>query len=362
MRSGHQPENWNLFLQDGAQFKGRPFGYPASATGEVVFNTGMVGYPEALTDPSYRGQILVLTFPLVGNYGIGQTRNGTPPDIGNLGTYESDQIQVAGLVVSETCIDHSHWTSVKGLSEWLREERIPALSGVDTRAVTRHLREHGTLPGGISPSPVPAVVPDPHPDNLVARVSIREPKLYGAGRKRVVLVDCGCKSSIIRNLVDRGVSVLRVPWDYDFLSEAFDGVVLSNGPGDPKECGHTVANVRRAIAAGYPIFGICLGHQLLALASGADTYKMKFGHRGQNQPCVLSGAKRCVITSQNHGYAVDAATLPDGWNPWFTNANDGSNEGLRHESKPFMSVQFHPEATPGPTDSAYLFHEFIGLL
>jgi carbamoyl-phosphate synthase small subunit len=355
-------ENWSLFLQDGTQFEGRSFGYPDNATGEIVFNTGMVGYPEALTDPSYRGQILVLTYPLIGNYGVGRTQNEDREAVGSLGAYESDRIQVAGLVVSESCTDHSHWTAVKSLSEWLHEERVPALFGVDTRAVTRHLSEYGTLLGGISPRPFPKVAPDPNDENLVAHASIREPRLYGTGRKRVVLVDCGCKSSIIRSLVQRDVSVLRVPWDYDFLSEPCDGVVLSNGPGDPKQCGPTVVNVQRAIAAGYPILGICLGHQLLALAAGANTYKMKFGHRGQNQPCVVVGTKRCVITSQNHGYAVDTSTLPEGWSPWFTNANDGSNEGLRHDSKPLMSVQFHPEAMPGPTDAAYLFQEFIDVL
>jgi carbamoyl-phosphate synthase small subunit len=249
---------------------------------------------------------------------------------------------------------------VKSLAEWLYEERVPGLFGVDTRAVTRHLREHGTLLGGISSGPAPDAVTDPNSDNLVSQVSTREPRLYGNGKKRVVLVDCGSKSSIIRDLLKRGVSVLRVPWDYDFLSENLDGVVISNGPGDPKQCRQTVTNVRKAMEAGYPILGICLGHQLLALAAGADTFKMKFGHRGQNQPCVLSGSRRCIITSQNHGYAVDSSTLTADWIPWFTNANDGTNEGLRHRSMPFMSVQFHPEAMPGPIDSAYLFDEFIG--
>jgi carbamoyl-phosphate synthase small subunit len=272
-------------------------------------------------------------------------------------------VQVSGLIVSESCVDHSHWSSVKSLSEWLYEERVPALWGIDTRAVTQHLREYGTVLGGISSGAVPLSVPDPNEENLVARISVKEPKLYpGAGRKRVVLVDCGCKSSIIRSLVDRGVSVLRVPWDYDFLSEPCDGVLISNGPGDPKQCAATVQNVRRAMDAGFPIMGICLGHQLLALAAGANTYKMKFGHRSQNQPCVLVGGKRCVITSQNHGYAVDSTTLPDGWTPWFVNANDGTNEGIRHNSKPLMSIQFHPEATPGPTDDSYLLEEFVGLL
>ena len=353
--------HWNLFLHDGTRFEGRPFGYPAGATGEIVFNTGMVGYPETLTDPSYRGQILVLTFPLIGNYGVGQTHY-QDARAGGLGRYESNRIQVAGLVVSEVSAEHSHWDSVKSLSDWLREERVPALCGVDTRAVTKHLREHGTLLGGMTAGPVPNELYDPNLENLVSQVSVSEPVLYGSGRKRVLLIDCGCKSTIIRQLLERDISVLRVPWDHDPVQELFDGLVVSNGPGDPKQCVPTISNVRRVMDAGYPILGICLGNQVLGLAAGADTFKMKFGHRGHNQPCILNGTRRCIITSQNHGYAVDPATIPQDWEAWFTNANDGTNEGLRHRSKPFMSVQFHPEATPGPTDSNNIFDEFIGML
>ena len=358
--SSIQNEGWSLLLQDGSRFSGNTFGYPAPATGEIVFNTGMVGYPEALTDPSYRGQILVLTFPLVGNYGVRDADRDIKAN--DLGVYESQGIQVAGLVVSEASMNYSHWNSVKSLSAWLREERIPGLCGVDTRAVTKHLRERGSLLGGIAADTVPQEFSDPNPENLVSRVSVREPVLYGSGGKRIVLVDCGSKSNIIREFVNRGLSVLRVPWNYDFLSESSDGIVLSNGPGDPKQCGSTISNVRKALDLGYPILGICLGHQLLSLAAGANTYKMKFGHRGQNQPCILAGTSRCVITSQNHGYAVDPSSLSHEWIPWFTNANDGTNEGLRHKSKPYMSVQFHPEAAPGPTDSNPIFDEFIEML
>jgi carbamoyl-phosphate synthase small subunit len=269
---------------------------------------------------------------------------------------------VAGLVVSEISAEHSHWESVKNLTEWLCEERVPALCGVDTRRVTKHLREHGTLLGSLTTDFSVGEMRDPNLENLVSQVSISEPVVYGSGRKRVLLIDCGCKSTIIRQLLNRGVSVLRVPWNYDPLQQSFDGVLISNGPGDPKRCGATISNVRRVMEAGYPILGICLGNQILALAAGADTFKLKFGHRGHNQPCILNGTKRCIITSQNHGYAVDAGTIPAGWEAWFTNANDGTNEGLRHTSKPFMSVQFHPEATPGPTDSNHIFDEFIGML
>jgi carbamoyl-phosphate synthase small subunit len=359
--SAIETDGWNLFLQDGTRFAGDTFGYRGPATGEIVFNTGMVGYPEALTDPSYRGQILVLTYPLIGNYGISAGLRLPKSHPNHLGVYESDRIQVAGLVVSEASVNFSHWNAAKSLSEWLQEQMIPALCGVDTRAITKHLRERGSLLGGIAVDraleDVPDV-PDPNLENLVSQVSVREPILYGSGPKRVLLVDCGCKSSIIRAFCNRGISVLRVPWDHDFLRESFDGIVLSNGPGDPKQCSTTISNVRKALDSGSPILGICLGHQLLALAAGANTYKMKFGHRGQNQPCLLTGTNRCVITSQNHGYAVDAASLSDDWAPWFTNANDGTNEGLRHRSKPFMSVQFHPEAAPGPVDSNAIFNEF----
>jgi carbamoyl-phosphate synthase small subunit len=361
--SNHEPIEsvWHLVLQDGTRFGGKLFGYQAPAAGEVVFNTGLVGYPESLTDPSYRGQILVLTFPLIGNYGVGAT-NFSHHNDGDLGRYESNRIQVAGLIVSEISHEHSHWNSTKSLSDWLREERVPALCDVDTRAITKYLRVHGSLPGAISPNGAPANIHDPNLTNLVAQVSVSRPVLYGEGKKRVLLIDCGCKSTIIRQLLDRGLSVLRVPWDYDPSREAFDGVVISNGPGDPKHCVPTITNVRNIMGAGYPTLGICLGNQILALAAGADTFKLKFGHRGHNQPCLLNGTNRCLITSQNHGYTVDNATIPGEWEVWFTNANDGTNEGIRHRSRPFMAVQFHPEATPGPTDANHLFDEFISTL
>jgi carbamoyl-phosphate synthase small subunit len=347
-----------LVLEDGSVFTGLPFGFPAPVTGEVVFNTGMVGYPETLTDPSYRGQILVLTYPLIGNYGVPERRMTDGLDL----TFESGEIQVTGLIVAEACEDYSHWSGAKSLGQWLTEQGVPGLTEVDTRALTKRLRERGVMLGKMIAEGEDIDLRDPNQDDLVSLVSVKEPVIYGAGDTRVVVVDCGCKNSIIRSLTSRGLTVIRVPWDYDFLQEDFDGVVVSNGPGDPKACVPTIAHVRRAMEAEYPVFGICLGHQILALAAGADTYKLKFGHRGQNQPCAPVGTSRCYVTSQNHGYAVDDRALPDGWTVWFTNANDGTNEGIRHRSRPFMSVQFHPEAAPGPLDTTFLFDEFVGML
>jgi carbamoyl-phosphate synthase small subunit len=345
-----------LQLADGAVFPGHAFGFPATVAGEVVFNTGMVGYPEALTDPSYAGQILVCTYPLIGNYGVpGQCT-------GLAAAFESDRIQVAGLIVADVSLHYHHWSATKSLAAWLYEHRVPALTGVDTRALTKHLRQEGSMLGTLcTPGDEPREGAPPA-THLVPLVSVRQPVVYPGGKKRVVVVDCGCKHSIIRSLLARGVTVIRVPWDYDFVDTTWDGVVLSNGPGNPKQCTATITHVQRAMAKGAPLFGICLGHQLMALAAGADTYKLKFGHRSQNQPCREVGTPRCYITSQNHGYAVDERTLPPGWEPWFVNANDGTNEGIRHRSLPFMSVQFHPEAAPGPVDTQGLFDRFGAML
>lgn len=348
-----------LILEDGAVANGWTFGYGRSAAGEVVFTTGMVGYPESLTDPSYAGQILVFTYPLLGNYGV-------PPEESRgavLEKLESRHVHVTGVVVSEVCDCPSHWDSFCSLDEWLKRERVPGIFGVDTRMLTKRLREKGTMLGKIvvGGGREPAFW-DPNRENMVERVSVAQARLLGEGAKRVALIDCGSKEGILRSLLARGVSVLRVPWNFDLSREQFDGVVISNGPGDPKMARATVHEVRRLLEGDKPVLGICLGNQLLALAAGANTYKLKFGHRSQNQPCVELGTKRCYITSQNHGYAVDARTLPEGWEPWFVNANDGTNEGIRHRSKPFLGVQFHPEACPGPVDTGFLFDQFVSLL
>ena len=341
--------NAQLILEDGTVFRGRSLGAERSVSGEVVFNTGMVGYTEALTDPSYRGQIMTLTFPLVGNYGV-------PRD------FESPRIQATALVVSELATEYSHSAAERSLPRWLKDEGIPCIAGIDTRALTKRLRTRGCMLGKIVVNDQETEFFDPNQKNLVAEVSTSHREVFLGSGKTVVLVDCGAKGSIVDELRKRDFTVIRVPWDYDFNQEDYDGLFLSNGPGDPTACGSTINNIRQAMGKSKPIMGICLGNQLLALAAGASTYKLKFGHRGHNQPCLEVGTGRCYITSQNHGFAVDEATLPEGWHPWFRNANDGSNEGIRHSTKPFLSVQFHPEAAPGPVDCNYLFDTFVEMV
>ncbi len=347
-----------LLLADGSSVTGRSFGHEGSIAGEVVFNTGMVGYPETLTDPSYAGQILVLTYPMVGNYGVPRVREGCPLGL----PFESGRIQIQGLVVSDYSARYSHWDAAKSLGDWLKEQKIPAITGVDTRALTMRLRESGTMLGRIEFEGQPAKDYDPNSVNLMPLVSVAAPIKYGTGAKRIVVVDCGGKNNIIESLTTRGVEVLRVPWDHDLSAEKFDGVMLTNGPGDPKMCKATVHQIRRLLTRNVPVFGICLGHQLLSLAIGADTYKLKYGHRSQNQPVIEEDTRRCYITSQNHGYAVNPDSLPEGWKIWFTNLNDGTNEGIRHTSLPIRSCQFHPEAAPGPVDTEYLFDEFVDMV
>lgn len=337
-----------LYLKDGTVIEGESFGAKKNVTGEVVFNTGMVGYPEGFTDPSYAGQILVFTYPLVGNYGV--------PDVKSL---ESEKIQIAGLIVSEYSEKYSHASAKQSLAAWLKTSGVPAMTGVDTRALTKRLREHGVLLGEMVHSGRPKGFKDPNEENLVARVSPKKKKVYGKGRPRILAIDCGMKENIVRSFVERGATVIRVPWNYNFSKEKYDGLFISNGPGDPTMARETIENIRAAMKKNKPILGICLGNQLLALAAGASTYKLKYGHRAQNQPCTDTETDRCYITSQNHGFAVDGKTLPEGWEEWFINANDGSNEGIRHTKKNWRSVQFHPEATPGPTDTKWIFDEFI---
>ena len=365
-----------MILDDGTVFCGWSFGAEANTVGEVVFNTAMMGYPESLTDPSYAGQILVTTFPLIGNYGVPET-GGEP-----LPTFmESDKIHVKGLVVADYSEEYSHWNAKESLSSWLKREGIPAISGIDTRRLTKLLREHGVMKGRIeinSKFKIQNSKLNTEEDygsvNWVEKVSCKEVITYKPSNsqlstlnsqlKTVVLVDCGVKANIIRCLLNRGVEVIRVPWDYDFNQLEFDGLFLANGPGDPEQCTKTVEHIRTFLnnKEVRPLMGICLGNQLLARAAGAKTYKLKYGHRSHNQPVQQVGTTKCYITSQNHGYAVDASTLPADWEPLFVNMNDGSNEGIRHKSNPWFSAQFHPEACSGPTDTEWMFDEFVACL
>lgn len=363
--------NSKLILEDGTEINGESFGHPLkkgeAIDGEVVFNTAMVGYPETFTDPSYRGQILVLTYPMIGNYGVREEI-----DENGLSRYfESNQIHLRGIIVSEESEENSHWASEKKLSDFLKKHKIPALKGVDTRALTQKLREHGVMLGKIADESAKFTknmrFEDPNTANLVAEVSPKEMtilKAEGKEKARVALIDCGIKHNIIRSFLERGVTVIRLPWDYDLstLKEKYDGVFVSNGPGDPQMADKTIESMKWAMKNNKIIFGICLGSQLMGLAAGAKTYKLKYGHRSANQPCldtVFNNGERCYITSQNHGFAVDEKSLPKDWEVWFRNANDGTVEGIRHKAKPWFSVQFHPEASPGPEDAAYLFDEFI---
>lgn len=370
-----QQKDVTLILDDGSRFSGKSFGYEKPVAGEVVFNTAMTGYPESLTDPSYAGQLMTLTYPLVGNYGV-------PPftiEADGIPTFmESAKIHAEAIIVADYSEEYSHWNAKESLAEWLKREQIPGITGIDTRALTKKLREHGVMMGRIVFEEVESgeLKVESYEDiNYVDRVSCKDIIVYAGGesyaysidtptaelnsqlstfnsqqKKRVVLVDCGVKANIIRCLLKRGVEVIRVPWDYDFNGLEFDGLFISNGPGDPDTCDAAVQNIRKAMQnEKLPIFGICMGNQLLAKAGGASVYKLKYGHRSHNQPVRMEGTNRCFITSQNHGYAVDNKTLGEDWEPLFTNMNDGSNEGIRHKRNAWFSAQFHPEAASGPT-------------
>ncbi len=359
-----------LLLEDGTAFIGKGFGATGKISGEVVFSTSMVGYPEALTDPSYKGQVLTLTYPMVGNYGV-------PSNELNLGLplyFESDHIQVQGLVIHELCHEPYHWASTRTLDKWLTDEGVPGIYGIDTRRLTKKLRTHGVMLGLIQvfdADKEPNIdgllkngkeIADPNLTDLVKEVSVKKPCKYNVdGKLTVVLIDCGVKFSIIRNLLKRGINVIRVPYDTsasEVLSYNPDGVFISNGPGDPKKCVKTIECVREMVEK-VPLMGICLGAQILCLAMGADTYKLKFGHRAQNQPALDLNNSRCYITTQNHGYAIDMESLQKTpLEPWFVNPNDKTIEGIKHKSKPVFAVQWHPEASPGPYDTEFLFDKF----
>ncbi len=348
-----------LILEDGSVFAGNSFGAQTTVSGEVVFNTGMVGYTESITDPSYSGQILCQTYPLVGNYGVSRQ------------DFESDRARIEGYIVHELCNSPSHITSEKDVDSLLKEYGIPGIAGIDTRALTKKLRMKGTMLGILSTSEnldelkgKLNKIHDPNSDDLVGRVTTKEPILYPGNKQNVIVIDCGVKTGILRSLIARDLNIIRVPAHYPaekIMALKPGGVVISNGPGDPKKADYVIETTRKLIEYKMPLFGICLGHQILALALGGDTYKLKFGHRGQNHPCMDVRTKRCYVTSQNHGYAVDPNSLKDA-HVTFVNVNDKTVEGIEHAKLPLFSVQFHPEAAPGPTDTRFLFDKFVRMM
>ena len=356
-----------LVLEDGSTFGGTAFGAQRAVGGEVVFNTGMASYIETLTDPSYRGQILTLTYPLVGNYGVPPAREAAsiaPP-------FESDRIQVQGLVIQRYMAGYSHFAATRSLGQWLHEGDVPGLTGIDTRTLTRRLRERGTMRGWILPGSPDDFAAQEHADavdmhaEVFDAVAPAEPVLHEGGELRVMLIDIGAKDNIVRSLLERGATVDRVPWHHELEAHAASahGILIGNGPGDPKDLGQLIERIRRLLAAyTKPVFGICLGNQLLALAAGGDTYKLPYGHRGVNQPVQDLLSRRCYVTSQNHGYAVRDEALPSDWESWFVNVNDGTNEGVRSRVRPHFSVQFHPEASPGPEEAGFLFDDFLRIV
>jgi carbamoyl-phosphate synthase small subunit len=363
-----------LLLEDGTLFLGKGFGAEATVVGEMVFNTGMVGYPESMTDPSYAGQVLCFTYPLVGNYGV---PSGEEKDVFGLPRYfESDGIKVTGLVVQEHCQRPSHWASVRSLSGWMSDQGVPGIEGVDTRALVSTIRERGVMMCALANGPAVASRRElkrllenaARYDSVdfVRRVSVKKPETFGVSEKKVVLIDCGAKESIIRNMLGRGYAVVRMPFDSsyaDVIKHDPAGVIVSNGPGDPRLCVETVKTTARLVDSDVPVLGICLGEQVLGMSQGAETYKLKYGHRGQNKPVVDVVSGRGYVTSQNHGYAVDPKTLSKTeLRPWFINADDKSVEGLVHGNKPCIAVQFHPEAAPGPYDTEFVFDRFTEMI
>jgi carbamoyl-phosphate synthase small subunit len=373
-KSSHANKFGKLVFGDGTVLDGMGFGYSAAVFGEIVFNTGMVGYPETLTDPSYSGQILTLTYPLVGNYGVPDPSIKDKDGISKF--FESDKIQVRGLVVHELSLTASHWNLAMTLDEWMHNEKIPGISGIDTRELTKKLRTGGVMMAALVVSDTEIDVeeikkqlassPNYNSEKFMDIVSTKHEEVYGSNEKSVVVIDTGVKNAILRNLRNLGYKVIKLPWNTSIekvLSYNPKGVVISNGPGDPQNCPDTIDTAKKLIEKNIPTLGICLGAQIIGLAGNTETYKLKYGHRGQNKPCVNLENNQIYVTSQNHGYGIDPDSLKDSeFNLWFKNADDKTVEGIKHKTKNCIAVQFHPEAAPGPYDCKFVFEELGHLM
>ncbi|MGB1665380.1 MAG: glutamine-hydrolyzing carbamoyl-phosphate synthase small subunit [Nitrosopumilus sp.] len=373
-KSSHAKKFGKLIFDDGTVIDGEGFGYSTTTFGEIVFNTGMVGYTEALTDPSYNGQLLTLTYPLVGNYGIPDPKITDEDGISKY--FESDKIQIRGLVVHELSLTASHWNLSMTLDEWMYNEKIPGISGIDTRALTVKLRNSGVMMGALVVSDSEIDVEEvkkqlasaTHYDSeqFMDEVSTKQEKTFGTEEQTVVIVDTGAKNAIIRNVREIGYKAILVPWDTPYekiMSYNPKGVVLSSGPGDPQKCPDTITAVKKLIENNVPTLGICLGAQIIGIAGNTDTYKLKYGHRGQNKPCINLENNQVYVTSQNHGYGIKPESLEKSdFKLWFTNADDKTVEGIKHKTQNCIAVQFHPEASPGPFDCKYVFDELRKLM
>ena len=350
----------SLILADGTCFKGESFGYEHPVSGELVFNTAMAGYPELLTEPASRGQLIVMTYPVIGNYGI---QPMTADEFGLPTNAESEHAQARALIVSDKSDFYSHWNAKESLDSWMKREKVVGIEGVDTRELTKHIRNHGSMTAKIlfdgKQKPEEYAY-----TNMLPEVSVKEPVTYNeGGSKTVVLVDCGAKAGVVRCLINEDLKVVRVPWNYNYSKIKMDGLVISDGPGNPSYCSEVVTALQKFMAKNdTPILGIGMGCLLMGLAGGMDTYKLKFGHHTQNQPVQLVGTDRCYITTQNHNYAIREDSVVGQWKVYLKNLNDGSVEGIYNTRKPWVGVMFHSESDQVNTDAKFIYDDFVSKL